>query len=159
SVGAPITLRQLLHHTSGLRDYFTLLAVSGWPTDGQLTEAQFLALVARQKSLNFQPGDEFLYSNTGYALLAVVRKPTSAQSRRDLADARIFKPLGMTHTTFRDDHTTLVPQRALGYQPSPAGYHLSQPQFDVVGDGGAYSSVEDLAKWAANFTTGRVGGK
>lgn len=159
SFGASITLRQLLHHTSGLRDYFTLLAVSGWPTDGLLTEAQLLALVARQKSLNFQPGDEFLYSNTGYALLAIVVKRASGQSLRDFADARIFKPLGMTHTLFRDDHTALVPERALGYQLSPAGYRLSQPQFDVVGDGGAYSTVEDLAKWAANFTTGRVGGR
>lgn len=159
SFSAPITLRQLLHHTSGLRDYFTLLAVSGWPADGQLTEAQLLALVARQKNLNFPPGDEFLYSNTGYALLAIVVKRASGQSLRDFADARIFKPLGMTHTVFRDDHTSLVPQRALGYQLSPAGYRLSQPQFDVVGDGGAYSTVEDLAKWEANFTTGRVGGK
>ena len=157
--GATITLRQLLHHTSGLRDYFTLLAVSGWPSDGQLTERQLLALVARQKSLNFQPGDEFLYSNTGYALLAIVVKRASGQSLRDFAEARIFKPLGMTHTVFRDDHTTLIPQRALGYQAAASGFRLSQPQFDVVGDGGAYSTVEDLAKWDENFTTGRVGGK
>jgi CubicO group peptidase (beta-lactamase class C family) len=159
SFGAAITLRQLLHHTSGLRDYFTLLAVSGWPSDGQLTERQFLTLVARQKSLNFQPGDEFLYSNTGYALLAIVVARASGQSLREFAEARIFKPLGMTHTMFRDDHTALIPRRALGYQATGSGYRLSQPEFDVVGDGGVYSTVEDLAKWDENFTTGRVGGR
>jgi CubicO group peptidase (beta-lactamase class C family) len=159
SFGATITLKHLLNHTSGLRDYFTLLAVSGWPTDGQLNEQQFLALVRRQKSLNFLPGDEFLYSNTGYVLLSIVVKRASGKSLRDFAAERIFKPLGMTHTEFRDDHTSLIAHRALGYQPTGATFRISQPEFDVVGDGGAYSTIEDLAKWDANFQSGRVGGK
>src|SRR3954471_12570553 len=111
--GSTITLRHLLHHTSGLRDYFTLLAVTGWPSDGLLTDDQFLALVQRQKSLNFAPGDEFLYSNTGYALLSMVVKRASGKTLRDFAAERIFKPLGMTNTEFRDDHTSLIPRRAL----------------------------------------------
>jgi CubicO group peptidase (beta-lactamase class C family) len=159
SFGPPITLRQLLHHTSGLRDYFTLLALSGWPSDGLLTERQFIDLVSRQKSLNFTPGDEFLYSNTGYALLSLVVERASGQSLRDYAAERIFKPLGMTHTEFRDDHTQLIPHRAVGYQPTASSYRISQPEFDVVGDGGVYSTIEDLAKWDANFESGRVGGK
>jgi CubicO group peptidase (beta-lactamase class C family) len=159
SFGPPITLRQLLHHTSGLRDYFTLLALSGWPSDGLLTERQFLDLVSRQKNLNFTPGDEFLYSNTGYALLGLVVERASGQSLRDYAAAHIFKPLGMTRTEFRDDHTQLIPHRAIGYQPSGSSYRMSQPEFDVVGDGGVYSTIEDLAKWNANFESGRVGGK
>jgi CubicO group peptidase (beta-lactamase class C family) len=159
SFGAPITLRQLLHHTSGLRDYFTLLALSGWPSDGLLTEPQFIDLVSRQKNLNFTPGDEFLYSNTGYALLAMVVERASGQSLRDYAADHIFKPLGMTHTEFRDDHTQLIPHRAVGYQPTAAGFRLSQPELDVVGDGGVFSTIEDLAKWDANFDSGRVGGK
>ena len=159
SFGAPITLRQLLHHTSGLRDYFTLLALSGWPSDGLLTEQQFLDLVSRQKNLNFTPGDEFLYSNTGYALLAIVVERASGQSLRDYAADHIFKPLGMAHTEFRDDHTQLIPHRAVGYQPTASGFRLSQPELDVVGDGGVYSTIEDLAKWDANFESGRVGGK
>jgi len=157
--GAGITLREVLHHTSGLRDYFTLLAVSGWPSDGQLTDKQLLSLVRRQKSLNFPPGDEFLYSNTGYALLSIVVKRASGQSLRDFAAARIFKPLGMTHTEYRDDHTALIPDRALGYQFAGGAYRLSQPEIDVVGDGGVYSTIEDLAKWDANFTSGKVGGR
>lgn len=159
SFGTPITLRQLLNHTSGLRDYFTLLAVSGWPSDGPLTEQGFLSLIARQRSLNFSPGDEFLYSNTGYALLAIVVKRASGQSLRDFAAERIFKPLGMTNTEFRDDHTELIPQRAVGYTRGAQGYRVSQPEFDVVGDGGVYSTIDDLAKWDDNFETGRVGGK
>ena len=159
SFGSPITLRQLLHHTSGLRDYFTLLALSGWPSDGLLTQSQFIDLVSRQKSLNFTPGDEFLYSNTGYALLAMVVERASGQSLRDYAADHIFKPLGMTHTEFRDDHTQIIPHRAVGYQPTGSGFRMSQPELDVVGDGGVYSTVEDLAKWDANFETGRVGGK
>ena len=124
SFGAPITLRQLLHHTSGLRDYFTLLALSGWPSDGLLTEPQFVDLVSRQKNLNFTPGDEFLYSNTGYALLAMVVERASGQSLRDYAADHIFKPLGMAHTEFRDDHTQLIPHRAVGYQPTASGFRL-----------------------------------
>jgi CubicO group peptidase (beta-lactamase class C family) len=159
SFGATITLRELLNHTSGLRDYFTLLALSGWPSDGPLTEKAFLDLVARQRSLNFAPGDEFLYSNTGYTLLSIVVHRASGETLRDFARARIFDPLGMWSTEFRDDHTQLIPQRALGYQPSGGTYKISQPEFDVVGDGGVYSTIDDLAKWDANFRSGKVGGK
>ena len=159
SFGSSITIRQLLYHTSGLRDYLTLLALSGWPSDGPLTERQFLELLTRQRNLNFAPGEEFLYSNTGYALLAIVVQRVSGKSLRDYASEHIFKPLGMTRTEFRDDHHRLIPQRAVGYQPVDGGYRISQPEFDVVGDGGLYSTVEDLAKWDENFRTGRVGGK
>jgi CubicO group peptidase (beta-lactamase class C family) len=159
SFGKTITLRELLHHTSGLRDYFTLLAVSGWPAEGELTEKQFLDLIARQKSLNFDPGDEFLYSNTGYVLLSLVVKRASGQSLRDFAADRIFKPLGMTHTEFRDDHRMVIPNMALGYQTATNGYRVSEPEFDVVGDGGVYSTIGDLAKWEGNFVSGKVGGQ
>jgi CubicO group peptidase (beta-lactamase class C family) len=158
SFGVTITLRHLLHHTSGLRDYFTLLALSGWPSDGHLTEQQFLALVGRQRSLNFAPGNEFLYSNTGYVLLSIVVRRVSGQSLRDFAAARIFEPLGMHDTEYRDDHNALVPDRALGYEPSGTTFRISQPEFDVVGDGGVYSTVEDLARWESNFISHRVGG-
>lgn len=155
----PITLRQLLNHTSGMRDYMTLLAVSGWPADGELTEQQFLDLVRRQKNLNFVPGDEFLYSNTGYALLSVVVRRASGQSLRDFAAERIFKPLGMTSTEFRDDHRgQAIPNRAIGYEPVANGWRETQPRLDVVGDGGVYSTLTDLLKWDENFSDPRVGG-
>lgn len=157
--GSTITLRHLLTHTSGLRDYLTLLAVAGWASDSTLTEQQFLQLISRQSGLNFRPGEQFLYSNTGYALLAIVVKRASGMSLGDFAAHRIFGPLGMTHTDFRGDHTVPVPDAANGYQVVGGAYRVSDPESDVIGDGGLYSTVEDLAKWIGNFSTGIVGGR
>jgi CubicO group peptidase (beta-lactamase class C family) len=158
SFGKTITIRELLNHTSGLRDYMTLLAVSGWSDDSELTEQQVLDLLHRQRSLNFDPGDEFLYSNTGYVLLSLVVRRASGESLRDFAAARIFAPLGMTETEFRDDHNIHIENRAVGYESAGDAMRPSEPRTDVVGDGGVYSTVSDLAKWDANFVSGRVGG-
>src|SRR5687768_10205444 len=156
--GKTITVRHLLHHTSGLRDYFGLLGMTSWPSDGPITETQFLDLVSRQKALNFTPGDRHLYSNTGYVLLSILVKRVSGQSLRDFADASIFKPLGMNSSAFRDDHTLLVRNRALAYARGGDGaWHINVPGFDVVGDGGLYTTVEDLTRWARNFDDGTVG--
>ena len=158
SYGRPITIRQLLYHTSGLRDYFSVLALDGWPGDGPLTERDFLRLVSRQRTLNFAPGAQHLYSNTGYVLLAVLVKRASGSSLREFAAARIFKPLQMMSTVVRDDHTMLVRGRASAYVPSPtAGWRSSVPGFDVVGDGGIYSTVDDLARWDGNFNVPAAG--
>jgi len=154
-----ITLLQLLQHTSGLRDYYGLLGINGWRPNELLTEREFLDLVSRQRALNFAPGTEFLYSNTGYALLAIVVERASGKSLRDFAAERIFKPLGMRNTQFRDDHTQQVENEAIGYVPQDGGYAVSIPQLDVVGDGGVFSTIEDLARWDANFDTGVVGGR
>lgn len=159
SFGKPITIRQLLHHTSGLRDYMTLLAVSGWPSDGELTEQQFLDLMHRQRTLNFTPGDEFLYSNTGYALLGIVAKRASGESLRDFAARRIFTPLAMTSTEFRDNLIETIPNRAIGYETTDGRVIETNPRIEVVGDAGVYSTVGDLAKWMANFQNPRVGGQ
>jgi CubicO group peptidase (beta-lactamase class C family) len=154
-----ITIRQLLNHTSGLRDYYTLLGITGWRPNELFTEQTLLDLVARQKALNFQPGDEFLYNNTGYALLGIVVRRASGVSLREFAAARIFKPLGMTHTQFRDDHSTAIDGEAIGYLKQAGGYPVSIPQLDVVGDGGVFTTVEDLARWDANLDSGQIGGK
>lgn len=153
-----ITLLDLLQHTSGLRDYYTLLGINGWRPNELLTERTLLDLVSRQKALNFAPGSEFLYSNTGYALLSVVVRRASGQTLREFASARIFGPLGMTHTEFRDDHTSLIEGEAIGYVPQAGGNAVSIPQLDVVGDGGVFSTVEDLVRWDANLGSGKVGG-
>jgi CubicO group peptidase (beta-lactamase class C family) len=156
--GATITVRHLVHHTSGLRDYFGLLGLTGWPSDGPLTAAAFLDLVSRQRALNFAPGSEHLYSNTGYVLLAVLVERVTGQTLRDFAEARIFRPLGMQNSAFRDDHTQPVRGRAQAYvRTSSGGWRISEPGFDVVGDGGLYTTVEDLARWAANFDNLTVG--
>ena len=156
--GKSITVRNLIHHTSGLRDYFGLLGMTGWPSDGPVTEARFLDLVSRQRALNFDPGTRFLYSNTGYVLLSILVKRASGKSLREFTDSAMFAPLGMTNTHFRDDHTTLVKNRAFAYSPRAGGWQMSVPAFDVVGDGGLFITVEDLAKWARNFDDHTAGG-
>ncbi len=156
--GTPITVRHLLNHTSGLRDYFDLLSGRGWAFDELLTEEAFLRLVSRQRDLNFPPGRMHLYSNTGYVLLSIIVNRTRGQSLRQFANDRIFTPLGMSHSVFRDDHRMLIPDRALAYEMIPGNaLRHSMPNFDVVGDGGLFSSVEDLLKWATNAYTPRAG--
>jgi CubicO group peptidase (beta-lactamase class C family) len=157
-LGKTITVRHLIHHTSGLRDYFGLLAMTGWPSDGPVTEARFLDLVSRQKALNFDPGARHLYSNTGYVLLSILVKRVSGKSLREFADESMFAPLGMSDSHFRDDHTMLVKNRAFAYSPRTGGWQMNVPGFDVVGDGGLFTTVEDLAKWARNFDDRTVGG-
>jgi CubicO group peptidase (beta-lactamase class C family) len=158
--GIPITLRHLLHHTSGLRDQWELLGLAGWRYSLDLiTDADVLAVLSRQKTLNFPPGSQFLYSNTGYTLLAQVVKHVSGQPFRTFTNNRIFLPLGMSHTHFRDDHAEIVKDIAYGYAPHNGGFGLSIPNFDTVGATSLLTTVEDLALWDENFYTARVGGE
>lgn len=146
--GTPITVRHLLAHTSGLRDYLSLIPMAGWPEDTLLTEADFRAIVSRQRGLNFAPGTRHVYSNTNYALLALIVRKVSGLSLREFAAKELFRPLGMTSTEFRDNHTMPVPRRATGYQPlESGGFRMRVPGFDIVGDGGLFTTAEDLAKW------------
>jgi YD repeat-containing protein len=157
--GPTITVRHLVHHTSGLRDYFGLLGLTGWQDDGPLTEPAFLDLVSRQRGLNFAPGTQYRYSNTGYVLMAVLVQRVTGRSLREVAEAEIFRPLGMGATGFRDDRAMLVENRALAYEPTrEGGYRFSMPGFDVVGDGGLYTTVEDLARWARALDARAIGG-
>lgn len=160
--GAPLTVRHLLHHTSGLRDYLALNGLTARPADGLMTEEEFLEIVARQRGVNFPPGTEYRYSNTGYVLLSIIAGRASGGSGgslRQVAAEGIFRPLGMADTRFRDDHRELVPRRAHGYAPAGRGWHLSTPMSDLVGGGGVFSTVLDLLRWDANFTEGRVGSR
>lgn len=158
--GERITIRHLIHHTSGLRDQWSLLEMAGWREDDVITEADILDLISRQKALNFRPGDEHLYSNTGYTLLAVIVKRISGQSLRDFADANIFKPLGMTRTHFHDDHSMIVKDRTSAYQPrTGGGLKVSIPVFDTYGATSLFTTVEDMAKWDQNFVDKKVGGE
>jgi CubicO group peptidase (beta-lactamase class C family) len=158
--GHPITILNLLNHTSGLRDYLELLQLSGINIDSVTTDEDALALVARQKNLNFAPGSKFLYSNTGFFLLSLIVKRVSGMTLEEFALQNIFQPLGMTHTTYRDDHTLLIPHRALAYDPNDkGGYKLNVSYFEQLGDGAVHTSVQDLVKWDENFYTGQVGGK
>ncbi len=119
--GRRITVAHLIHHTSGLRDQWSLLDLAGWRDDDLITEEDVLRIVSRQRALNFEPGAEYLYSNTGYTLLAVIVRRVSGESLRAFAEARIFKPLGMTSTHFHDDHTEIVRGRTSAYDTRPGG--------------------------------------
>jgi len=158
--GAPITILNLLNHTSGLRDYLTLFSLAGINLDSVTTDDDALAIIARQKKLNFPPGSEYLYSNSGYFLLSVIVKRASAKSLRDFAQENIFTPLGMTHTQYRDDHTSLIPNRALAYDAKDTGgYELDVSYFEQTGDGAVHTTVEDLQRWDENFYSAQIGGK
>src|SRR5271155_3674370 len=113
--GKKITILELLNHTSGLRDYLTLMSLAGINLDGVTTDDDALALIVRQRALNFAPGSEWLYSNTGFFLLSVIVKRVSGKTLREFAAENIFTPLGMAHTQYRDSHTSLIADRALAY--------------------------------------------
>lgn len=158
--GMPVTVRQLVHHTSGLRDIYTLMSLAGLRLEDVMTDEAALALIARQKALNFAPGSEYLYSNSGYWLLGQIVERVTGQPLRVYADERIFTPLGMTNTHFHDDPGHVMKNRAMSYERDAAGgYRIAYLQnFDKTGAGGLYSTVEDLAKWDENFYTHKVGG-
>ena len=157
--GVPITIRHLLHHTSGLRDQWDLLGIAGWRYSLDLiTDGDVMAVLSRQKNLNFAPGSKHLYSNTGFTLLAQIVKNVSGQSFRTFTRDRIFVPLGMTHTHFRDNHAEIVKDIAYGYRRTGDGFELSIPNFDTVGATSLLTTAEDLARWDENFYSHSLGG-
>ena len=158
--GKMITIRHLLHHTSGLRDCFELMGLTGWRGDEVITQEDALTLIERQRALNFAPGQEHRYSNTNYMLLGLIVERVSGKLLADFARERLFEPLGMKHTQFLHGYGTVVPGRALSYVLSPAGgYEYVAFGDSMDGAGGLVSTVGDLALWDRNFYDGRVGGK
>ncbi len=157
--GKPITLRQMLHHTSGFRDVLGLLGLSGRNAEDIHPTAEFLDLVSRQKALNYTPGDEYLYSNTNFFLMSVVIPRTTGKTLLQFAEENIFKPLGMTHTRFYDDHSVVIPGRVPAYTPrSSGGFRIDwSTNYDQVGAGGLMSSVDDLLQWDRNFYDNKLG--
>lgn len=146
--GRRMTIRQLIHHTSGLRDQWSLLSMAGWrfPSD-LITTEDVLKILARQRGLNFVPGDEYLYSNSGYTLLAVIVQRVSGSSLQDFAEARLFGPLGMRQTHFHDDFAMVVPGRTSAYVPRGSGWRVSIPTFDTYGATSLFTTTGDLLRW------------
>jgi CubicO group peptidase (beta-lactamase class C family) len=153
-----IRVRHLVHHTSGLRDYNTLLSVAGRRDEDAWDNRAVLQITARQTGLNFPPGDEYLYSNTGYTLLATIVERATRTPFAAFADAHIFTPLGMTSTHYHVDARRLVPGRALAFAERDGRWLLATPINERAGAGGVYTSIPDLLKWDENFYTGKVGG-
>ncbi len=143
-----ITIRHLLNHTSGIRDYLQLAYLKGYGDDDYYTDAHLMAWLINQSDLNFEPGEEFLYSNSGYWLLGQIVKEVSGMNMADFAQKEIFAPLLMSNTHFHNDHTQIVKNRASGYMPSGMdSYRISMTTLDMIGDGGIFTSIEDIKKW------------
>jgi len=148
--GTPITVRHLLSHTSGLREQWSLMALAGNGPGAQVHGmAMILDLASRQKGLNFEPGAEFLYTNTNYALAAMIVERVSGESLQRFTDRRLFLPLGMGQTRWREDFRTVVPGRATAYAPTGAGFIANMPFTNVYGNGGLLTTVGDLLRWNA----------
>jgi CubicO group peptidase (beta-lactamase class C family) len=156
--GAPLTIRHMLNHTSGLRDWGSVAGIAGWPrTTRVYTHAHVLDIVSRQRSLNFPSGTRYSYSNTGYNLATVIVSRVSGESFPEFSRARIFSPLGMTRTSWRDDFRRVVKGRAIAYSDAGGGFRMNMPFEDVHGNGGLLTTVGDLLRWIANFAHPVVG--
>jgi len=147
-----ITIRHMLNHTSGLRDWGSIAGIAGWPRTTRVhTHAHVLEIVHHQQSLNFTPGTRWSYSNTGFNLAAIIVERVSAMSFQEFTRARLFQPLGMTHTSWRDDYTRIVKGRAVAYRERDQAFHTDMPFENVYGNGGLLTTVGDLLKWNEHF--------
>jgi CubicO group peptidase (beta-lactamase class C family) len=155
----PMTVRQLVHHTGGLRDIYGLMSLAGMRMEDVLPEADAIGLIARQKELNFAPGTDYLYSNSGYLMLAQIIKRVTGKSLRVFADQRIFAPLGMKNTHFHDEPYHVFPGRVMSYTPvANGGFRISYLlNFDKIGAGGLYTTLGDLLLWDRNFYDNKLG--
>ena len=159
-LGTVVTVRHLVHHTSGWRDYLALMALAGKADADHYTDQDVMDMLARQEALNFEPGTEFLYSNSGYFLLSQIILRATGQTLREFAAENIFKPLGMDNSHYHNDHTEIVPKRASGYAPAggdDGGFRISMTTLPMIGDGGVFTSIEDMLKWDSNFYNNRLG--
>ncbi len=157
--GHPITIRHLIHHTSGLRSDLMLLIMAGYRLEDLITNTDVMGLIARQQELNFQPGEKFSYCGSGYLLLALLVERVSGDSLSSFCRKNIFEPLGMVNTHFHDDHLMVVRDRAYAYYARGNGeYKNAVLTCGLTGGTGLYTSIEDLARWDENFYSARVGG-
>jgi CubicO group peptidase (beta-lactamase class C family) len=155
-----ITIRHLLHHTSGIREYQALVSFAGLGTDNAYSPKAILNMLARQKNISFKPGAKYQYSNSGYFLLGVIVERVSGKSLRAFAEENIFKPLGMKNTLIYNNRFEVIKNRAHGYQVAPdKSIRARSSLYDLVGAGGVLTTVEDLYLWDQNFYEPKVGNK
>ncbi|HSL72226.1 MAG TPA: serine hydrolase domain-containing protein, partial [Longimicrobiales bacterium] len=155
-----ITLRHLLNHTSGLRDWGVVAGIAGWPRGRRAhTHEHVVDILSRQRALNFPPGTEYSYSNSGYNLLAVIVERVSGMPFAEFTRKRLFEPLGMAHTQWRDDFTRIVKDRAMGYSSGRGGgpWTNDMPFENVHGNGGLLTTVGDLLIWNESLNTAKLG--
>ena len=160
--GNRVTIRHLLHHTSGIREYLALVNLIGKPEGSVFgyTTRELVELLSRQQKLNFEPGSQFSYTNSGYFLLAEIVTRVSGMKASAFAQENIFEPLGMTQTRFYDDPNAIIRNQAFGYSPKrDGGYRLDILRSDVIGDLGVITTVEDFLHWDNNFYENKLGAR
>jgi len=154
----PLSIRNFIHHTSGVRDYLTLWELAGNSYMDKINEEAVYQLIKNQKSLNFEPGSEYLYSNSCYFMLGMIIEKVSGMSIREFGDTHLFEPLGMKNTHFHNDVYHIIKNRAFSYYTNPdGGYQNLIMRFDLVGSGGLYSNVKDMFLWDQNFYNNKLG--
>ncbi len=156
---APLTIRHFIHHTSGVRDFLTLMNLKGRSYLDNIDPDEVYELIKNQKELNFTPGDQYMYSNSCYFMLGMIVEKAAGKSLKEFAHENIFEPLGMSNTQFYDDNRDLIKNRAFSYSPREEGEGFENliMRYDLVGSGGIYSNVEDLYLWDQNFYRNKLG--
>lgn len=158
--GHTITIRHLLTHTSGLRDWGSVAAIGGWGRGARThTHDHVLDILSRQRALNFTPGAEYSYSNSGYNLLAIIVDRVSGMPFAEFSRTRIFEPLGLQNTQWRDDYRRIVEGRASAYAMRDGGWVIDRPIENVHGNGGLLTTVDDLLRWNEALAAGTLGGE
>jgi CubicO group peptidase (beta-lactamase class C family) len=160
SVIPPITIGQLLHHISGIRDQWVLATLAGWRLSDDVISRNDVVedLVPRMKTLNFSPGTTYSYSNTNYTLAAEIVKHVSTKSLAEFAHKHIFQKLGMKSTTITETHGQIIKNRAYGYWSPSSAFKMRMPNYDLTGPTNLLTTVEDLMRWDRNFDLLTVGG-
>jgi len=155
----PLTIRHFIHHTSGVRDYLALMYLKGRNYLDITDEEEVYELIKGQKDLNFSPGENYSYSNSGYFMLAMIIEIVSGQSLKEFTHENIFQPLGMKNTLFYDDNTDLIRNRVFSYtkKRDEDGFNNLIMRYDLVGAGGVYTTIEDLFLWDLNFYNNILG--
>jgi CubicO group peptidase (beta-lactamase class C family) len=164
----PVTIRHVIHHTSGIPDMYRVMANSGLSTWNRLSKEEALELLSQQE-LDFDPGERYQYSNGGYFALSMIIERAGGQTLGEYAQERIFGPLGMSDTHFHDNPVHIVKRRAMSYErideqhtvsgvEEPEYYQSYQGNFALPGAGGLYTTVEDMIKWDRNFLDNHLGG-
>jgi CubicO group peptidase (beta-lactamase class C family) len=158
--GTPVTVRMMLHHTSGIRDMWTLFVLAGVPLGSRLiTTEQALQMVYRQRELNFPPNSQYLYSNSGFLLLGEIVRRVTGKPLADYSRDEFFRPLGMSHTQWRDDWNRVIPGRATAYTSGSRGLRVDMPFMNVYGAGGLLTTIGDLLIWNEQLSHPTIGGK
>ena len=143
-----VTVQHLLNHTSGIRDYLTLAALKGFRADEYYEDADVMQWLVSQQNINFKPGEEFLYSNSGYWLLGQIVNKVAEMNMSEFAEKEMFKPLGMSNTHFHNDHNRIIKNRASGYSPKGENtFEINMTTLNMIGDGGIFTTIEDILLW------------